>query len=146
MKSIIRYFLITSLILISLSCGNETTHNPIMNQASAETSVNTSLVGTWLQTDPSGNPDKNITYIFESNNTCQIYKGNEKQDVNPGSYYYQVISKFNSNLVLIKDSKNNTTIFTINSIDNSIMRVIFMVIGNKKINDNVEVELYRVNA
>lgn len=145
-KSINIYIIAAALIFISLSCGNDTTHNPIMNQAFTEPSVQTKLIGTWVQTDPSGNPDKNIEYVFENNNTCYIYKGNEKQDANSNSFHYNVISKFNSDLVMIRDSKNNNTIFTINSINNSKMRIVFMAIGNKKIKDNVEVELTKKNA
>ena len=145
-KSIFLNLLAAALIFITVSCGNNTTHNPVTNQVSAELAVDSKLIGTWLQTDPSGNPDKNIIYVFKKNNTCHIYKGKENTETNTNIFSYEVHSKFNSNLVFIKDAKNNMTIFTINSIGNSKMRVVFMIIGNMKIKDNIEVELTKLNS
>jgi hypothetical protein len=140
-KSIFLNFLFVSLIFISISCGNDNQQNPVTHQLKNDTDVKNKLLGMWQLIDPSGDPDKNITYLFDDNKICFVYKGNEKPDINKNNMSYEVIQKFNSNLVLIKDAKRNSTLFTINSIDDSKMRVVFMVINNKKIKDKVEVEL-----
>lgn len=144
-KSILIYLFSIALIFILFSCGKETNQNPITSLSSTNQSINEKLRGIWQLSNTSGDADKNITYIFDGNNSCRVLKGKENSE-DENSYTYEVVSKFNSDLVFIKDSKKNSTIFAINSIDNSKMRVVFYVINNMKIKGNVEIELRKINS
>lgn len=143
-KSIFLKFLFVSLIFLSVSCGNESEQNPVTHQIKTEHNIMDRLLGKWQLIDPTGDPEKNITYLFEDNKTCYVYRGNEKPDLNINSMSYEVIHKFNSNVVLIKDVKRNLTLFTINSIEDNRMHIEFIVINNIKIKDKVEVELSKI--
>jgi len=132
--------------LLLLSCGQNFNPNPAYNQSSTDTTIEERLLGSWVLPDASGNPNKALTYIFEHNNICQIFSGQDEIDLTPNSFIYQIEKNNGVNRVTIKNNRNENTVFRITRIDESNMHVIFELIDNTKQRFNTELIMKRTNT
>ena len=132
--------------LLLLSCGQNFNPNPAYNQSGTDTTIEGRLLGSWVLSDASGNPNKALNYIFERNNICQIFRGQNEIDLTPNNFTYQLDKNNGVNRVTIKNDRNQNTIFRITRIDESNMHVVFELIDNTKQRFNTELVLNRTNT
>lgn len=132
MKNIIKSSLLIFLFgVLFISC-EKFSYNPAFTQNNTDTTVEGRILGLWKLQNQGEDANNTLNYIFEGNKICHIFWGKNELDMNPHTFTYEIVKINGINTVVISDEKNRKTIFKINSIDESKMKVVFELIENTK--------------
>ena len=128
----VRYLLLSFCFLL-FSC-EKFSENTTVNQVTDNSDTTTAgrIIGVWKLQEQNSDPGKTLNYIFYANKICNIYRGRNELDISPHALTYELTQNNGINTVVITDDMNRKTVFRINSMDDSKMKIVFDMIDNTK--------------
>jgi hypothetical protein len=142
-KQIILYLVIPGSLLIS--CSNTREGDINTNADRQSSSVTEKIIGTWKITDPSGDPDKTLNYVFEKDKSGYKYPGSNPFLVKAETFDYIIDANDSTVRIKMMEEKSGETIFRLKHLDEQKMKIVIETANNNRTNDSKEKEMIKIN-